>query len=99
MEHLESAKDPNSGDLIYVVEDDADVSQLIEHNLQNAGYEVATFLSGARVIQLAVADEPALFLLDIMLPEVSGFDLCRQIRQHDKLRTTPVIFISARTQE
>jgi len=48
---------------------------------------------------MAAADEPALFLLDIMLPEVNGFDLCRLIRQHDKLRTTPVIFISARTQE
>lgn len=99
MEHLDSANNPRSEGLIYVVEDDADVSQLIEHNLQNAGYQVATFLSGARVIQMAAAEEPALFLLDIMLPEVSGFDLCRQIRQHDKLRTTPVIFISARTQE
>src|ERR1700692_1869211 len=48
---------------------------------------------------MAAAHEPALFLLDVMLPEVSGFDLCRQIRQHEKLRTTPVIFLSARTQE
>ena len=99
LEHRESASNRPSGGLIYVVEDDADVSQLIEHNLQNAGYQVATFLSGARVIQMAAAEEPALFLLDIMLPEVSGFDLCRQIRQHDKLRATPVIFLSARTQE
>jgi DNA-binding response OmpR family regulator len=86
-------------ELIYVVEDDPDVSQLIEHNLRDAGYEVSTFLSGARVVQTATAAQPALFLLDIMLPEISGFDLCRQIRQHEKLRTTPVIFLSARTQE
>jgi len=99
MEHTNLVNNPRSGGLIYVVEDDPDVSQLIEHNLLGAGYEVSTFLSGARVIQMAAAHEPALFLLDVMLPEVSGFDLCRQIRQHEKLRTTPVIFLSARTQE
>jgi len=71
-------------ELIYVVEDDPDVSQLIEHNLRDAGYEVSTFLSGARVVQTATTSQPALFLLDIMLPEISGFDLCRQIRQHEK---------------
>jgi two-component system phosphate regulon response regulator PhoB len=43
--------------------------------------------------------QPALFLLDIMLPGISGFDLCRQIRQHQQLAKTPVIFLSARTQE
>jgi DNA-binding response OmpR family regulator len=91
--------EPRVQELIYVVEDDPDVSQLIEHNLQAAGYKVSTFPSGARVLQTAIEAQPSLFLLDIMLPEVNGFDLCRQIRQHDKLKTTPVVFLSARTQE
>jgi two-component system phosphate regulon response regulator PhoB len=99
MDHLDPPNKPRYRDLIYVVEDDPDVSQLIEHNLHNAGYEVSTFLSGARVVQMAAADQPSLFLLDIMLPEINGLDLCRQIRQHERLRTTPVIFLSARTQE
>ncbi len=86
-------------DLIYVVEDDPDVSQLIEHNLRTAGYEVSTFLSGAPVVPMATRMQPALFLLDIMLPGISGFDLCRQIRQHEQLAKTPIIFLSARTQE
>lgn len=98
MEDIDSHQ-ANARHVIYVVEDDPDVSQLIEYNLRSAGYEVSTFLSGGKVIQTAAAQPPTLFLLDIMVPEVSGFDLCRQIRQHDKLRMTPIIFLSARTQE
>src|SRR5271157_3583469 len=99
MEPLEAADKPRCPDLIYVVEVDLDVSRLIEHNLRTAGYEVATFFSGAPVVPMAARAQPALFLLDIMLPVISGFDLCRQIRQHEQLSQTPIIFLSARTEE
>jgi DNA-binding response OmpR family regulator len=99
MEPLEAADKSRYPDLIYVVEDDPDVSQLIEHNLRSAGYDVSTFLSGAPVVSQAALTQPALFLLDIMLPGISGFDLCRQIRQHEQLSKTPIIFLSARSQE
>src|SRR5271166_11203 len=99
MNSLEAVPKPHYPDLIYVVEDDPDVSQLIEHNLRTAGYEVSTFFSGAPVVPQAAMVQPALFLLDIMLPGISGFDLCRQIRQHERLAKTPVIFLSAKTQE
>jgi len=99
MDRLEATDKPRYPDLIYVVEDDPDVSRLIEHNLRNAGYEVSTFFSGAPVVPMAAMAHPALFLLDIMLPGMSGFDLCRQIRQHERLGKTPIIFLSARTQE
>jgi len=99
METLDTIDKPRLSELIYVVEDDPDVSHLIEHNLRTAGYEVSTFFSGAPVVPEAVLAHPALFLLDIMLPGISGFDLCRQIRQHECLGKTPVIFLSARTQE
>jgi DNA-binding response OmpR family regulator len=96
---LETADKSRYADLIYVVEDDPDVSQLIEHNLRTAGYDVSTFFSGAPVVPQAAKVQPALFLLDIMLPGISGFDLCRQIRQHEQLAKTPVIFLSAKAQE
>src|SRR5580700_11080210 len=99
MDRLEATDKPRYPDLIYVVEDDVDVSRLIEHNLRTAGYEVSTFFSGAPVVPLATLAPPSLFLLDIMLPGMNGFDLCRQIRQHKQLGKTPVIFLSARTQE
>ena len=99
MYSLETADNPRHPDLIYVVEDDLDVSRLIEHNLRTAGFEVSTFFSGSPVVPSAALAQPSLFLLDIMLPEMNGFDLCRQIRQHEQLGKTPIIFLSARTQE
>jgi len=99
MEPLEAAPKSRDADLIYVVEDDPDVSRLIEHNLRGAGYQVSTFFSGAPVVPMAAMSQPALFLLDIMLPGISGVDLCRQIRQHERLGRIPIIFLSARTQE
>jgi DNA-binding response OmpR family regulator len=99
MDFVEAFDKPHHVDLIYVVEDDPDVSHLIEHNLRAAGYEVTAFFSGAPVVTEAVLMQPALFLLDIMLPGMNGYDLCRQIRQHERLSKTPVIFVSARSQE
>jgi len=99
MDPQEATDNSRSENLIFVVEDDPDVSRLIEHNLRTAGYEVSTFFSGAPVVSSAATLQPSLFLLDIMLPGMSGFDLCRQIRQHEQLSRTPIIFLSARTQE
>jgi two-component system phosphate regulon response regulator PhoB len=99
MNPLEAAVNSRPRDLIFVVEDEPDVARLIEHNLRTAGYEVSTFFSGAPVVPSAAMNQPSLFLLDIMLPGINGFDLCRQIRQHEQLSRIPVIFLSARTQE
>ncbi len=99
MNHLQPPDNSSYHKLIFVVEDDLDVSRLIEHNLSMAGYEVATFFSGAPVVPSAMTTQPALFLLDIMLPGINGFDLCRQIRQNEKLARIPVMFLSARTEE
>jgi len=99
MDPLEAADNSRSANLIFVVEDDPDVSRLIEHNLRGAGYDVSAFFSGAPVVCSAAMLRPSLFLLDIMLPGMSGFDLCREIRQHEHLAQTPIIFLSARTQE
>jgi DNA-binding response OmpR family regulator len=99
MNPLEAAVNLRPRDLIYVVEDEPDVARLIEYNLRTAGYEVSTFFSGVPVLPSATMNQPALFLLDIMLPGINGFDLCRQIRQHEQLCRIPVIFLSARTQE
>ena len=84
---------------VFVVEDDGDIARLIQHNLDAAGYEVHSFLTAALVLADALRERPALFLLDVMLPGVDGFDLCRQIRQHEALSKTPIIFLTARSEE
>lgn len=85
--------------LVFVVEDDTDISRLIEHNLRSAGFAVQLFSSGGQVVAEALRGNPSLFLLDIMLPGVTGHEICRQIRQIDRLTKTPVIFLTARTAE
>jgi DNA-binding response OmpR family regulator len=85
--------------VIFVVEDDEDIARLISHNLQAAGFEVQSFVSGASLLAEAVREMPALFLLDVMLPGTDGFELCRHIRQTPVLSSTPIIFLTAKTAE
>jgi two-component system phosphate regulon response regulator PhoB len=84
---------------IFVVEDDEDIARLIRHNLLAAGYDVHAFISGNPALTQALAEQPSLFLLDVMLPGGDGFDLCRQIRQHERLAKIPVIFLTAKSDE
>ncbi len=85
--------------LIFVVEDEVDIARLISHNLQAAGFNVQTFGSSSFVINEALRELPALFLLDVMLPGTDGFELCRHIRETPSLAGTPVIFLTAKTAE
>jgi DNA-binding response OmpR family regulator len=85
--------------LVFVVEDEEDIARLISHNLQAAGFEVRSFVSGSSVVSEALLEMPALFVLDVMLPGADGFELCRQIRQIPILSATPIIFLTAKTAE
>lgn len=85
--------------VVFVVEDDLDISRLIQHNLSSAGFSVQVFSSGNEVVIEALREKPSLFLLDIMLPGITGFEICRQIRRAELLAKTPVIFLTARTAE
>src|SRR5712671_4075113 len=85
--------------LVFVVEDEEDIARLISHNLQAAGFDVQSFVSGGSVVSEALREMPSLFLLDVMLPGADGFDLCRQIRQTPVLSSTPIIFLTAKTAE
>jgi DNA-binding response OmpR family regulator len=86
---------------IYVVEDDPDISRLVRHHLEDAGFSVRLFSHSTSVLGSAQKDRPAMFLLDIMMPGSggSGLDLCRKIRQNTSLSTVPIIFLTAKTSE
>jgi DNA-binding response OmpR family regulator len=88
-----------SRSLVFVVEDEEDIARLISHNLQAAGFDVQSFVSGGSVVPEALRGMPSLFLLDVMLPGADGFELCRQIRQTPPLSSTPIIFLTAKTGE
>jgi len=84
---------------IFAVEDDSDISRLVRHHLESAGYGVRSFPSASGVIAEAEKQPPAMFLLDIMLPGGDGLELCRRIRQTPGLAMVPVIFLTAKTTE
>ena len=84
---------------IFAVEDDTDISRLVRHHLEAAGYGVRSFPSAASVIAEGEKQPPALFVLDIMLPGGDGLELCRRIRQTPALAMIPVIFLTAKTTE
>jgi DNA-binding response OmpR family regulator len=85
---------------IFVVEDDADISRLLRHNLEAAGYRVRTYSSTHSVVTDALKDRPSLLLLDIMLPGGDGLELCRQVRQSGRaLSGIPIVFLTAKTGE
>lgn len=84
---------------IFLVEDDRDITQLVKHHLELAGFAVRTFLRAESVIPDAEQTKPSLFVLDIMVPGGDGLDLCKRIRQTPNLAMVPIIFLTARTTE
>jgi two-component system phosphate regulon response regulator PhoB len=84
---------------IVVVEDDPDISRLVRHHLEGAGFAVRLYSAGTTVISDAERQRHALFLLDIMVPGKDGLELCRQIRQLATLAAIPVIFLTAKSAE
>jgi len=84
---------------IFVVEDDPDIARLVRHHLENEGFVVRVYPTGATVLGDAERQRPALFVLDIMVPGKDGLELCRQIRQMPLLVSIPVIFLTAKSGE
>jgi two-component system phosphate regulon response regulator PhoB len=85
--------------IIFVVEDEADIARLVRHHLEASGFAVRLFAAGNTLIEEAEKQKPSLFLLDIMVSGADGFQLCRQIRERAGLAMTPVIFLTAKTGE
>ena len=82
-----------NGQLIYVVDDDATISQLVAVNLQARGYRVRRFDQGAEVLTSVETDEPALMVLDIIMPGINGLVLAREVR---RLSQVPILMLSVR---
>ena len=84
---------------VFVLEDDVDISRLVQYHLEKAGFAVRTFDTGRTVVADAEQTPPALFLLDVMVPEGDGMDVCRRLRAHPSLNSLPIIFLTARAAE
>jgi DNA-binding response OmpR family regulator len=84
---------------IALIEDDLDLYALLKYNLEKEGFALVGSQTGKGAIELCRRERPDLILLDIMLPDSDGLDICKGIRSHPELAHIPVIFLTARASE
>src|SRR2546427_5649717 len=82
--------------LVLVVEDEASIASFVAAYLKNAGYAVRTTASGAEALKLVDSEKPALVVLDLMLPDIDGVEVCKRIRSKGDL---PVLMLTARDED
>lgn len=87
-------------ELILIVEDEHDLAATLDYNLQRANYQTRVAYRGQDALELALeTPSPDLILLDLMLPDLPGTEVCRRLRQDERTRHIPIIMVTARTEE
>ncbi|MCL2351951.1 MAG: response regulator transcription factor [Firmicutes bacterium] len=81
---------------ILVVDDEKNIVDIVKYNLQKEGFEAITAYDGERGLELALTENPDLILLDIMMPRLDGFEVCKRVREKSQV---PVIMLTARAEE
>ena len=84
---------------IAVVDDEPDIVELVSVHLEKAGFLVRGFNRGEELLRFLQTEQPALVILDLMLPDMDGFDLCRSIRKREQLASVRIIMLTARGEE
>ena len=84
---------------ILVVDDEENIAELISYNLTSNGYKVIIANNGNDAVKLAVEEKPNLILLDLMIPGKDGYDVCKDIRSNSEVRNTPIIMLTAKSEE
>ena len=84
---------------VLLAEDDADISYLVVFKLRLAGHDVTAFPDGLSALASAHRDRPDVVVLDIMMPRMSGLDLCRELRSDPATADLPIVMLTARAQE
>ncbi|MEG0296097.1 MAG: response regulator transcription factor [Clostridium sp.] len=84
---------------ILVVDDEEHIAELISYNLKNSGYEVITANNGIDAIKKANENKPSLILLDLMLPGMDGYDVCKALRSNEATKRIAIIMLTAKSEE
>jgi two-component system phosphate regulon response regulator PhoB len=90
---------PAGGERVLVVDDEKDIVALVAYHLAKSGYRVSTASTGAEALQAAREERPALVVLDLMLPGMSGFEVLEQLRAAENTREVAVLMLTARREE
>ena len=84
---------------ILVVDDEEHIAELINYNLTNNGYKVIIANNGIDAVKVAIEEKPSLILLDLMIPGKDGYDVCKDVRSNSEIRNTPIIMLTAKSEE
>src|ERR1700726_5030918 len=84
---------------IVLIEDDSDLYSLIQYNLEKEGFTMAGSQTGRGALELCRRERPDLVILDIMLPDSDGLDICKGLRNHSELANVPILFLTAKVSE
>ncbi len=84
---------------ILIVEDESDLIKLLKYNLEKEGFRISYATDGSVALAEARRDPPDLVILDLMLPGLDGLEICRQLRRNDRFAQTPILILSARSEE
>lgn len=82
--------------LIYIVDDEPDICELLSLNLKKANFNIKTFYDGNTLFENLHNEIPELIILDIMLPDYDGFEICKQLKNNSKTYNIPIIMLTAR---
>ncbi len=84
---------------ILIAEDERDIRELVSFSLQFGGFTVVQATNGAEAVEQAQKELPALILMDVRMPKMTGYEACRQMKTIEAVRDIPVVFLSAKGQE
>lgn len=84
---------------ILIVDDEESIISLLKYTFEQAGFSVVVAYNGTSTFKIVEEEKPDLILLDIMLPEITGFEICNKLRLNKNSAKIPIIFLSARTRE
>ncbi len=84
---------------LLVIEDEKNIVELVKYNLEEAGFRVLTATKGNLGLELAQKEKPRLIILDLMLPELDGIEICKILKQNYKTSYIPIIMLTAKSQE
>lgn len=94
-----SMSDAKNDANILVVEDDPEINELLGAYVQIAGYDYRRALNGATALEQARKHPPALIVLDLMLPDTDGFEVCRQLKSERRTAKVPIVMLTALNQD
>lgn len=88
-----------AGEKILVIDDELNIVELLKYNLISNGYKVIYSLNGIDGLNLAIENKPDCILLDVMLPGIDGFDVCKEMKKNKEIENIPIIMLTAKGDE